>query len=126
MDKPKVVVLCGSSRFIDLVAVCGWVIERDEQAITMGMHLLPQWYCDELADHHQAEAEGVADAMDNLHLRKIDMADEIFVVNPENYIGSSCTNEIRYATEKGLPVRYFTDDPVGEQILAGVAHVPTP
>jgi hypothetical protein len=41
VDKPKIVVLCGSSKFVDIMAVCAWLIERDEQAMTMGLHLLP-------------------------------------------------------------------------------------
>ena len=52
MSKPKIVVLCGSSRFVDVMAVCQWFIERDEQAIGMGLHLLPEWYCCyEIPDH---------------------------------------------------------------------------
>lgn len=41
MKKPKIVTLCGSSRFVGIMAVCAWLIERDEGAITMGLHLLP-------------------------------------------------------------------------------------
>ncbi|KKK90129.1 hypothetical protein LCGC14_2726140, partial [marine sediment metagenome] len=47
VEKPKVIVLCGSSRFCDLMAVCAWLLEKEEKAITMGLHLLPQWYCHE-------------------------------------------------------------------------------
>ena len=81
MSKPKVVVLCGSSRFVDIMAVCAWIIERDEGAISMGLHLLPGWYSMENIPDHLAEHEGVADAMDELHLIKIDLSDEVFVVD---------------------------------------------
>ncbi|WOI09004.1 hypothetical protein [Thalassospira lucentensis] len=108
----KVVTICGSSRFIDVMAVCAWLIERDEQAIVMGLHLLPQWYPDVPA-HHLAEAEGVAEQMDALHLEKIDRSDEIFVVNFDGYIGSSTLNEIAHAKARGIPVRMFSDDPIG-------------
>lgn len=111
MDKPKVVVLCGSSRFCDVMAVCGWIIERDENGIAMGLHLLPHWY--DAPPDHLAEAEGVADAMDALHLRKIDLADEVFVVDVNGYIGSSCSNEIAYAQHHGKPIRYYSDDRIG-------------
>ena len=109
--KPKIVVCCGSSRFVDVMAVCCWLLERDEGAIALGLHLLPQWYPN-VPEHHLAEHEGVADKMDELHLRKIDLADEIFVVNCEGYIGSSTTNEIAYAEKLGKPVRYFLSDRV--------------
>ncbi len=113
--KPKIVVLCGSSKFCDIMAVCAWLIEREENAITMGLHFLPQWYAKDIPDH-LAEVEGVAEAMDNLHLRKIDMADEIFVVNCQHYIGNSTTNEVNYAADKGLKIRWYTDDPIGGQV----------
>ena len=112
MTKPKVITLCGSSRFVDVMAVCSWILERDEGAIALSLHLLPWWYPD-CPEHHLAEAEGVAVSMDELHLRKIDLADEVFVVNVGHYIGSSTSNEIRYATELVKPIRWFTDDPVG-------------
>lgn len=44
MNNPKIVVLCGSSRFTDRMSVCAWLIEKQENAITMGLHLLPVWY----------------------------------------------------------------------------------
>ena len=116
-DKPKIVVLCGSSRFCDVMAVCAWFIERDEKAITMGLHLLPGWYSKELIPDHLAEHEGIADAMDELHLRKIDLADEIFVVDVDNYIGESTSRELNYAIKLGKPIRLFTEDYLGTQVL---------
>jgi len=48
--------------------------------------------------------------LDELHLRKIDLADEILVINQGNYIGLSTTNEIKYAQSQKKPVRYmFTE-----------------
>ncbi len=111
--KPKVVVLCGSSRFIEVMAACQWMIERDELAVTMGLNLLPWWY-GAPADH-LAESEGCDAQMDELHLRKIDMADEIFVVDAvvdcRPYIGSSTAHEIAYAKEHGVAVRLFSKSP---------------
>lgn len=112
--KPKVVVLCGSSRYIDVMAVCGWVIERDEHAICLGLHLLPGWYG--APPDHLAESEGVAEAMDALHLRKIDLADEVFVVNVGGYVGESTEREIRYALDHRKTIRWFTHDPVGTEV----------
>lgn len=127
MSKPKVVVMCGSSRFVDIMAVCEWVIERDELAVTMGLNLLPWWYG--APDDHLAEAEDCANEMDELHLRKIDLADEIFVVDADvdgkPYIGSSTANEIAYAVSKGVDVRRFSESPllrdgIYRQILDGI------
>lgn len=121
-DEPKIVVLCGSSRFVDIMAVCAWLIERDENAIVMSLHLLPHWYSKDLPDDHLAEHEGVADQMDELHLRKIDLAaerrGEIFVVNCDHYIGDSTGKEIEYAQSKKVNMRWYTHDPIGEKVRA--------
>ena len=45
--------------------------------------------------------------LDDMHLRKIDMADEIFVINDGGYIGESTRREIEYAKATGKPVRYL-------------------
>ena len=45
--------------------------------------------------------------LDDMHKRKIDMADEIFVINVGGYIGSSTRSEIEYATATGKTVRYL-------------------
>lgn len=113
--KPKIVVMCGSSKYTDIIAVAEWLIERDELAITMGLNLLPQWYPDCPSDH-LAEAEGCAEEMDELHFRKIDLADEIFVVDWDGYIGNSTAREIEYAKTHGKNIRYFTSDFVGQQV----------
>lgn len=112
---PKIVVLCGSSRYVDVMAVCAWIIERDEKAIAMALHLLPIWYTANLPDDHIAEHEGVAAAMDELHLRKIDLAAEIFVVNRNDYVGDSTRREIAHAEANGKHIRWYTHDPVGEE-----------
>lgn len=117
MNKPKIVTLCGSSRFVDIMAVCAWFIEQDERAIIMGLHLLPQWYPD-CPDDHLAEHEGVADDMDALHLRKIDLSDEIFIINYEDYIGDSTLKEIKYAQKKLKILRWLTHDIIGEKVMA--------
>ena len=47
--------------------------------------------------------------LDDMHKRKIDMADEIFVINVGGYIGHSTRSEIDYAIEHGKKVRYLED-----------------
>jgi len=116
MEKPKVITLCGSSQFVGEMAVTAWLLERDENAIAMGLHLLPIWYCRDKIPHHLAEHEGVAEQMDELHLRKIDLSDEVFVVNRKDYVGESTMKEIEYTKSKSIPIRWYTKDPVGEKV----------
>jgi len=50
------------------------------------------------------------------HRRKIDLSDEIFVVNYDDYIGDSTRGEVEYALEKRIMVRWFTHDVVGDKV----------
>jgi hypothetical protein len=50
--------------------------------------------------------------LDRLHLAKIDMADEVLVVNPGGYIGESTRREIEYAARTGKPVAYTHNSPI--------------
>ncbi len=114
MKRPEVVCLCGSSRFIAGMAVAAWELEK-LGVIALSMHLLPQSYPGVQPDH-QAEAEGVKDTMDELHLRKIDLADRVLVIdvggpNGFPYIGESTRAEIEYATRTGKPVEYLSKGP---------------
>jgi hypothetical protein len=104
------------------MAVVAWLIEKNEGAIAMGLHLLPRWYPDVPA-HHLAEAEGVAEQMDELHLRKIDIADEIFVIDWEDYIGKSTSKEIQYAKDNEVPVRYLTHESKYMGFICGAVQV---
>ncbi len=102
------------------MAVCGWFIERDEHAIVMGLHLLPMWYGD--FPDHLAEHEDVAETMDELHRRKIDLSDEIFVVNWDDYIGQSTKGEIEYAINLGKPIRWLSHDVIGDTVRAFISQ----
>jgi hypothetical protein len=107
--RPKIITLCGSSRFIDHMAVLAWELEKGG-AIVLSLHLLPASYPG-LHSDHQAEAEGVAEAMDALHLRKIDLADEVFVVNVGGYVGESTRKEIAYADRLNKPILWLEPPP---------------
>ena len=47
--------------------------------------------------------------LDEMHKRKIDMADEIYVINVGGYIGSSTKSEIEYAKKTGKTVKYLEE-----------------
>ncbi len=47
--------------------------------------------------------------LDDMHKRKIDMSDEIFVINKNGYIGDSTRSEINYALEHGKTVKYLEE-----------------
>ncbi len=119
MGKPKIVCFCGSSKFTALMAILMWELEKDG-IICLGLHYLPLEAVKRAdgttIEHHLAEEQGVASQMDELHLRKIDLADSIFVVNKDGYIGDSCRNEINYAISLGKPVVYLESLPQSQEL----------
>ncbi len=100
--KPRIVCLCGSTRFMDAFFEAGWNLTLD------GCIVLSVGVCKHAKDHG-AEALGgdVAERLDYLHFAKIDMADEVLVLNVGGYIGSSTRREIGYARLIGKPVRFL-------------------
>ena len=53
------------------------------------------------------ESMAVKQDLDALHFRKIDLADEVLVINVGGYVGSSTKREIAYAREQGKSVRFL-------------------
>lgn len=102
--RPKIICLCGSTRFIEQFAIQTWELELQGH-IVLGCTLLPSWYCP--VRDHLAESLGVKDQRDNHHLQKIDLADEVLVLNIGGYIGESTKREIEYATKTGKPINYL-------------------
>ena len=50
---------------------------------------------------------GVKEMLDDMHLRKIDLADEVFVINVGGYIGESTRRKIAYAEQTGKTIKYL-------------------
>ena len=103
--RPKIICICGSSRFVGQMAVKAWELEKTG-VIVFSLHLLPQWY-EGVQEHHQAESENVAHILDELHLRKIDLSDEVLVMNVGGYIGKRTAIEIAYAKQHQKPIVYL-------------------
>lgn len=59
------------------------------------------------ADKSEAERHLIKRSLDLLHLRKIDLADEILVLNVGGYIGESTSREIAYARQQGKRIRWL-------------------
>ena len=96
----KVITLCGSTRFKDefLAAQKRLTLEGN---IVISVGLFGHSGDDEVW------TEGTKAMLDDMHLRKIDMADEIFVINVGGYIGESTRREIAYATKTGTVIKYL-------------------
>lgn len=103
--RPDIVVLCGSTRFFDQF------MEANYRLTLEGKIVLSVGFFVNSTEVH-GEGVGVVDVavkvqLDELHKRKIDVADEVFVINVGNYIGESTRSEIEYAIEHSKPVTYL-------------------
>ena len=99
---PPIICLCGSTRFMEAFFVAGWRFTLE------GIIVLSIGVCKHANDHGgEALGQDVADKLDELHLRKIDLADSVFVLNVDGYIGESTRKEIEYAKSKNKPIRYL-------------------
>lgn len=105
--RPTIVCLCGSSRFYDEFQQANYDLTMaGEIVLSIG------FYPHAKAEH--GHGEGVSHdsdektALDELHKRKIDLADYVYVLDVDGYVGESTTSEIAYASRRGIPVRYLS------------------
>ena len=96
----KVITLCGSTRFKDEF------LEAQKRLTLEGNVVISVGLFGHSGDN-EVWTEGVKDMLDRQHLAKIDLADEIFVVNVGGYIGDSTRREIAYAEFKGKTIKYM-------------------
>lgn len=105
----KVVTLCGSTRFKEAF------LEMQKRLTLEGNIVISVGLFGHSGDNEVWE-EMTEDTLtntklmlDDMHKRKIDMADEIFVINVGGYIGSSTKSEIAYAIDTGKVVHYLEE-----------------
>ena len=102
VGKYKVVTLCGSTKSKEQF------LEAQKRLTLEGNIVISVGLFGHSGDD-EVWTEGTKAMLDDMHLRKIDMADEIFVINVGGYIGTSTRREIEYATSKGLTIRYLEE-----------------
>ena len=101
----KVVTLCGSTTFeTEFAQVSQRLTMEGCVVLSVAMFSLP-----DLPDYDWAtDASGLKRRLGDLHLQKIRMADEVYIVDPGGYVGESTAREIAYAKSLGKPVRYLS------------------
>ena len=100
VGKYKVITLCGSTRFKDAF------MEAQKHLTLEGNIVISVGLFGHSGDS-EVRTEETKVMLDDMHKRKIDMADEIFVINVGGYIGSSTRSEIEYANRTGKVVQYL-------------------
>ena len=100
IGKNKVITLCGSTRFKN-------EFMEAQKRLTLDGNIVISVGLFGHSGDNEVWIEGTKEMLDDMHLRKIDMADEIYVINVDGYIGTSTRNEIEYAKRTGKVVRYL-------------------
>ena len=96
----KVITLCGSTRFKEEFL-------EAQKRLTLESNIVISVGLFGHSGDDVVWTEGVKDMLDRQHLAKIDLADEIFVINVGGYIGDSTRREIAYAEFKGKTIKYM-------------------
>ena len=105
----KVITLCGSTRFKNEFMKAQKRLTLDGN-IVISVGLFGHSGDNEVWENmDEGMLTKTKEMLDDMHKRKIDMADEIFVINVDGYIGSSTRSEIEYAQATGKPVRYLEE-----------------
>jgi hypothetical protein len=100
IGKYKVITLCGSTKFKNEF------IEVQKRLTLEGNIVISVGLFGHSGDD-EVWSEDTKIMLDDMHKRKIDMADEIFVINVGGYTGESTRSEIEYAMKMGKPVMYL-------------------
>ena len=100
VGKYKVITLCGSTKFKQQF------LEVQKKLTLEGNIVISVGLFGHSGDN-EVWSEGTKQMLDDMHKRKIDMADEIFVINVDGYIGDSTRSEIEYAKSTGKLINYL-------------------
>ena len=97
-----VITLCGSTRFKDSF------LEAQKRLTLAGNIVISVGLFGHSGDD-EVWTEGTKERLDDMHKRKIDMADGIYVINVGGYIGQSTRSEIEYARSQGKSVEFLEE-----------------
>jgi len=105
-NRPTIVCLCGSTRF-------GKEFAEANLAETLAGNIVLTIGCsmrsdgELFKDHPPAVIKQIKANLDELHKRKIDLADEVYILNVDGYVGESTLDELVYALSRGKFVRWL-------------------
>ncbi len=100
--RPKIVCLCGSTSFIH-------AFEQANLEETLKGNIVLSIGSHRRTDRELGLTEEQKEKLDALHLKKIDMADEVIILNVNGYIGSSTKKEVEYAKSLGKTIKFLEE-----------------
>ncbi|MFD0710516.1 hypothetical protein [Paenibacillus sp. GCM10027626] len=110
----KVITLCGSTKFKKQFEQANAYLTLQGNVV-IGLAFFEQSEGFQIT-HEQAELLG------NIHFKKIDLSDEIFIIDVDGYIGNSTRKEIEYAKKKGKAIRYYSDGEIPAEFSVVPPH----
>jgi len=102
LKKYKIITLCGSTKFKDQFMA-------EQKRLTLEGNIVISVGLFGHSGDNEVWTQDTKEMLDDMHKRKIDLADEIFVINVGGYIGSSTKQEIEYAKQNNKTVTYLED-----------------
>jgi hypothetical protein len=105
--RPEIVTLCGSTRFYeDFMRENFRLTMEGKIVVSVGffMHSAGQAHGEDIGITPKQKIE-----LDELHKRKIDLADSVHVINVGGYVGESTRSEITYAESLGKRITYLEE-----------------
>jgi hypothetical protein len=100
IGKYKIITLCGSTRFKDEFIA-------EQKRLTLEGNIVISVGLFGHSGDDEVWSDKTKEMLDDMHKRKIDLADEIYVINVGGYIGSSTRSEIEYAMSTDKPISYL-------------------
>lgn len=101
-DRPTIVCLCGSTRFME-------AFQKAEFEETLAGRIVLTIGCDTKSDDMLKLPPGTKARLDELHLHKVALADEVLILNVDGYIGESTGRELAHAMKLGKRVRWLEE-----------------
>ncbi len=96
----KIITLCGSTKFKDDFI-------REQKRLSLEGNIVISVGMFGHSGDNEVWTDNIKQMLDDMHKRKIDLSDEIFVINKDGYIGESTKSEIAYAISTNKLVRYM-------------------
>ncbi len=103
-QRPVIVCLCGSTRYADAFAKA----YREESLnfkIVLSVGVMVH-----AGDEPIKDDDPRKEMLDRLHKHKIELADEVLILNVNGYVGNSTRSEIEHAKALGKPIRWLEPD----------------
>lgn len=108
---PRIVCLCGSTRFWREFQKSG-LDETLAGRIVLSIGAASGTDDDHFGNLPRDKYDAIKLMLDELHKRKIDLSDEILVLNKDGYVGTSTRGEIEYANKTGKRIRWLETDKI--------------